>query len=768
MSCSRQAGSLPISLTRPAGSRSGVSAAVLLLLVALGMGEPHLWGQDPQPTSPSGGASQLTTRPTFTDEPIQIDGKLDEEAWSRAEVLKDFIQNQPRTGEPASEPTEVRILFDNENLYFGVFCFDSEISKRTIPSLERDFSPGPLHDLIAVALDTFHDGRNSYGFALNPRGAKHEGQFYNDGRVFNVDFDAVWYAATTIEDDRWIAEFAIPFSSMRFKKGVAQTWGINFLRVVRRKGETSFWAPVPYRYSLGRISLAGKMVGIDDVVPGRNLKVTPYVQSLFRSSPQEGNGATTDIEAGVDVKYGLTNGLNLDLTYNTDFSNVEVDTQQVNLTRFSLFFPEKRPFFLENRGYFFFGQSQGFSFRDPGFRPTGSQVRGRGSVDRDFIPFFSRRVGLSDDGMPVPILWGARLSGREGPYELGALFIQEEEGHELGGRGFTVIRAARSFSEDARVGAIFVDRVARTLGEHNRVYGIDTNIRLWRRLNIDAMLAGTQKPGDNGDNLTWKAQAGWRDPFWDLNQSYIDIGDDVQAAAGFVPRAGIRKSVTQLGIHPRPARGSRIREFFPHVQLEYIMDQENQLQTRVLHWGFGTTFINNAQFEVSRTETFERLQVPFAIRSDFSIAGGDYRFSEWSALFSLDPSRPWSVDFRYDRGGFFDGEKTTYQVGGTLRRRPNFYTEVSYQRNEVSLSAGDFELDLVGLRLHYGFNTSLFFDGLIQYNTDTRTINSNLRLNLIHRPLSNLYVVYNDNRNSWDRSILDRSLAIKLTYLWEP
>ncbi len=766
MFSSRQVGPRPISLPASTGSGSGMVVVILLLLV--GMGRSHLGAQDRQLKLKSPGSPPLTARATFTDQPIKIDGKLDEEAWKQAQVLKDFIQNQPRTGEPASEPTEVRILFDNDNLYFGAFCFDSEISKRTVPSLERDFSPGPLHDLFAFALDTFHDGRNSYGFAVNPPGAKHEGQFYNDGRVFNVDFDAVWHVATTVGKDRWTAEFAIPFSSMRFKKGVAQTWGINFLRVVRRKGETSFWAQLPYRYSLGRVSRAGTLVGIEDVVPGRSLKITPYVQSRFRSSAQQENGTTTDIEAGVDVKYGLTNGLNLDLTYNTDFSDVEVDTQQVNLTRFSLFFPEKRPFFLENRGFFFFGQSQALSFRDPGFRATGSQVRRRGSVDRDFIPFFSRRVGLSDAGVPVPILWGARLSGREGPYELGALFIQEEETQDAGRRGFTVIRAARSFSENARLGAIFVDRVAGTLGEHNRIYGVDTNIRLLRHLNIDAMLAGSQKPGDNGDSLTWKAQASWRDQFWDLNQSYIDIGDDVQAAAGFVPRTGIRKSVTQVGIHPRPGRGSRIREFFPHAQVEYIMNQQNQLQTRVLHWGFGTTFTNNAQFEVSRTETFERLQTPFAIRSDVSIAGGDYRFSEWSALFSLDTSRPWSVNLRHDRGDFFNGEKTTYQLGAVFRRRPHFYTEVSYQRNEVSLPAGDFELDLVGLRLHYGFNISLFFDGLIQYNTDTRTINSNLRLNLIHRPLSNLYLVYNDNRNSWDRSIQDRSLALKLTYLWEP
>ncbi len=266
MFSSRQLGPRPISLPASTGSGSGMVVVILLLLV--GMGRSHLGAQDRQLKLKSPGSPPLTARATFTDQPIKIDGKLDEEAWKQAQVLKDFIQNQPRTGEPASEPTEVRILFDNDNLYFGAFCFDSEISKRTVPSLERDFSPGPLHDLFAFALDTFHDGRNSYGFAVNPPGAKHEGQFYNDGRVFNVDFDAVWHVATTVGKDRWTAEFAIPFSSMRFKKGAAQTWGINFLRVVRRKGETSFWAQLPYRYSLGRVSRAGTLVGIEECGSG--------------------------------------------------------------------------------------------------------------------------------------------------------------------------------------------------------------------------------------------------------------------------------------------------------------------------------------------------------------------------------------------------------------------------------------------------------------------------------------------------------------------
>ena len=707
--------------------------------------------------------SHMVVEAFFTTEEITLDGELSEAAWQRATPANNFIQGQPNTGEAATELTEIRILFDKENLYFGATCFESEMDKRTVISLQRDFSTGQS-DIVGIIIDTFNDQRNSYAFATNPRGAKVDVQFHHDGQSINFDWDAIFFVKTKLYPDRWTAEFAVPFKSLRFANTDQQIWGINFIRRVRRKGENSFWAPLPYRINLGRVSYAGKLIGLQGVSPGRNLKVTPYVTTNIKSSaskdvPQD----NFDLDAGVDVKYGLTSQLALDATYNTDFSNVEVDSQQVNLTRFNLFFPEKRDFFLENSGFFIFDQSEALPFSDRGFRTAGSRGRGRRSPRTDFIPFFTRRVGLSDAGTPIPILAGARLSGEQGPHEIGLLYIKEQGGNSRGD-GFTVARVARRLSKNARVGGIFVDRSP----AENRVFGVDNNLRFFGNLIIDSFWAKTVSKEEGDDNTAWKTGISWRDTFWNLNQSFLDIGSDVRVDAGFVPRRGIRKSITQFGIHPRP-KGTQglVREFFPHGQIEYITDQRNQLLTRVVHAGFATTLVDGAFFEVARTKNFERLEEAFNIQNQASISPGDYNFDDWTFIFSSDPSRKISGSLRYDRGDFFDGRKTTYTSKATFRHRPHFFTTLDYQRNEVELPEGAFDIDLFQLRFHYGFNPAMFVDAFIQYNSSARAVSSNIRFNLIHRPLSNLYLVYNENRDNRGGEILDRVLAIKFTYLAE-
>ena len=708
--------------------------------------------------------SQMVVETFFITEEIILDGELTEEAWQRATPADNFIQNQPNTGESASEQTEVRILYDEENLYFGAICFESEMDKINIISLRRDFSPGQS-DLVGFGFDTFNDQRNSYAFAANPAGAKVEAQFHQDGQTINLDWDAVFFVKTKLYPDRWTAEFAIPFKSLRFPKTDQQIWGINFIRRVRRKGENSFWAPLPYRVDLGRMSLAGKLIGLQGISRGRNLKVTPYVTADFKSAAAEDAPKDNfDLDVGVDVKYGLTSQLALDATYNTDFSNVEVDSQQVNLTRFNLFFPEKRDFFLENSGFFTFDQTEALSFSDRGFRTAGSGGRGRRSPRTDFIPFFTRRVGLSDEGTPIPILAGARLSGEQGPHEIGLLYIKEQGG-DFRGDGFTVARVARRLSENARIGGIFVDRSP----TENRVFGVDNNLRFFGNLIIDSFWAKTTSQQEEGDdNTAWKTEISWRDTFWNLSQSFLDIGSDVRVDAGFVPRRGIRKSTTQLGLHLRPkATQGLVREFFPHGQIEYITNQQNQLLTRVVHAGFAATLVDGAFFEAARTENFEQLDEAFNIQNQASIAPGDYNFDDWTLMFSSDPSRKISGSLRYDRGDFFDGRKTTYTSSVTLRHRPHFFTTLDYQRNQVELPDKAFDIDLVQLTLHYGFTPAMFLDAFIQYNSSLRAVSSNIRFNLIHRPLSNLYVVYNENRDNRSGEILDRVLAIKLTYLAE-
>src|SRR6476659_4076541 len=332
---------------------------------------------------------------------IRIDGALAEPDWNRAPLARGFIQNDPHEGDPATEDTDVRVLYDANNIYIGVFAHDREPRSILTSELTQDFNRESGDDF-EIVLDTFHDQRNGYVFATNAHGAKWDAQMINEGLEINENWDALWDVSTRIVETGWYAEIAIPFRTLRFRSSDEQTWGVNFQRRIRRRNEDSFWAPVPRIYDLQRVSLAGTLEGLQGVRPGNDLRVKPYVLGSAGSSTVADVG--TDAQAGVDVKYGVTSGLTWDFTVNTDFSQVEADEQQVNLTRFSLFFPEKRDFFLENSGVFQFGAGSS--------NPGGGGGGGRQNPSQDMILFFSRRIGLSDTGDAIPIVGGTRLTGR--------------------------------------------------------------------------------------------------------------------------------------------------------------------------------------------------------------------------------------------------------------------------------------------------------------------------------------------------------------------
>ncbi|UCF37745.1 MAG: carbohydrate binding family 9 domain-containing protein, partial [Acidobacteriota bacterium] len=404
---------------------------------------------------------------------IEIDGILDEAEWELVEPASDFTQNEPLQGRPSTERTEVRVLYDDKNLYIGAYCFDSEGSSGLISKeLKRDFSPRDS-DVFQVVLDTFNDNRNGFVFGVNPRGAKRDMQVGGDGQSFNSEWDAIWHVRTMITDAGWQAEFAIPFRSLRFGPGEEQFWGINFDRRIRRKSEVAQWAPVPQPYFAYRVSLAGSLNGVSDVRQGRNLYVKPYLSAPIVRG--ENDDVDFKPDAGLDVKYGLTSGLTLDLTLNTDFSQVEADDAQINFSRFSLFFPEKREFFLENRDIFDFGST--------GVR-TGGRRR-RGGLSRpgnDLVPFFSRRIGIEDERL-VPILGGGRVTGRAGPYRLGFISMQTARFEEIPSTNFTIARLRRDVFQSSDIGVIFVNK-NEAGDDFNRTYGVDANFRFFDYLEV--------------------------------------------------------------------------------------------------------------------------------------------------------------------------------------------------------------------------------------------------------------------------------------------
>src|SRR3990172_6362403 len=433
-------------------------------------------------------------KPAKTGEKITIDGRLDEPAWNQAPEAANFIQTEPDTDQPASEKTEVRALYDQDYIYFGIYAHDSQPNRIIVSELKKDFNRDN-GDTVEIVLDTFRDERNGYIFAINPAGAKWDGQMANEGREINANWDAVWYVKTRRVEDGWTAEIAIPFRTLKFRESNLQTWGINFQRNLRRRNEDSLWSPLPRIYRLDRVSLAGTLEDLERIKPGSNIRIKPYfVTSLGQpfggrdipsgtektiSSCRWASGANCyHGDFGIDLKYGLTTGMTWDFTYNTDFSQVEADEQQINLTRFSLLFPEKREFFLENSGIFQFGSSD----------------RGFGNRGDDMVMFFSRNIGLSDDGGPIPILGGSRLTGRAGAYELGVLNIQQREFGSIHGTNFTVGRLKRNVLGNSDIGVMLVNSETQDSPHFNRVVGADANFRFGQSLSVSSFLAKSFSP----------------------------------------------------------------------------------------------------------------------------------------------------------------------------------------------------------------------------------------------------------------------------------
>ena len=679
---------------------------------------------------------------------IIIDGELDEPEWQQAEPVSDLTQQEPYRGEPVSERTEIRLLYDDDNLYVGVYCFDSAGAEGLVVNdVRRDFSPFE-NDLFGLILDTFDDNRNGFLFSTNPKGAKRDGQVGGDGTTNNFDWDASWEVKSKITESGWQAEMAIPFKSLRFRKGEDQIWGVNFLRRIRRKNEQAYWSPIPVPFRLNRVSMAGSLDGLKGVRQGRNLYIKPYFSApLVR---RQGDDVDFVPDAGLDVKYGVTSGLTLDLTVNTDFAQVEADEQQINLTRFSLFFPEKREFFLENAPIFHFGKT----------------ARGwQGSEGRELIPFFSRRIGISN-GRLVPILGGARLSGSVGKYRLGFLSIQADDFEETPSTNFSVARVRRDIFRNSDIGAIFINKQVDG-GDFNRTYGVDANMKFFTYLDISSFLLKTDTNGISGDEAAADVSVSWIDRFWEIETQYLTIDDNFNPEVGFAPRRGIRKSRGRLGLHPRPGeRIPRIREFRPTVEVDYITDQENLLVTRNLQTSFAIELQNSSTIWMGREARFERLDEPFEIRPGQMIPVGDYDFAEYRVYFGSDKSRMFSVELRAGTGEFWNGDQSSYQTRVLFQPGYQFAADVSWNHSDITLPSGDFETDLLTTRLRYSFSTRMFLNALIQYNSTLKEISSNIRFNWIYQPLSDLFLVYNERRST-NGDVLERALVAKFTYLFD-
>ena len=698
-----------------------------------------------------------TLRAQRVDEPILVDGLLDEAVWAEADSTDPiWLATIPRAGVPFSEATVVRILYDDEFLYVGALLYDGEPDQISVPGLEQDFATTNA-DIFGVALDTFHDRQNAFLFAVNAQGAVFDAQAFNDQQSINASWEGVLHVDATIHDWGWSAEIAIPFTTLRYVPTAGeQTWGLNFSRRIRRRNEDGIWAPMPRQFRIYKMSLGGTLTGLRDLPANRNLTLKPYVAGgSLGTRPDIGSGLVYDeeLDVGLDAKWGVTPQMTLDLTVNTDFSQVEVDEEQVNLTRFSLFFPEKRDFFLENEGFFAFGDSQVRNYR-------------MGSSPRSFRLFQSRRIGLSEDRTPIGIVGGARLTGRMGRNEIGLLNMQTRSHDEGPAENFGVIRLRRNVLTSSDLGLMFVTRQATTdRGSHGAGYafGADANFRVLGNMLVNSYLAGTWNPDVSGDQAAGWLQVAWRDPLWSASAMVKHVGDAFDPAVGFVDRRGVRRLWTTIGAHPQPDLPGII-EMNPYVDVDLYSDLDGELETRILRGGLLTTFGDGGMLRFENTDSFERLSEETPI-AGVPVGRGEYDFTRRSLRYTASGERALSGDVSYGWGDFFDGERRS--VSARLQIRPSYRLAIDFatQKNELELTGRRFDADLYSARIRYSQSTRLFLSGFMQYNQASDVLVTNLRLNWLHAPLSDVFLVVTERRDLELDVVLDRQISLKVTKL---
>ncbi|MFQ5639333.1 MAG: DUF5916 domain-containing protein [bacterium] len=699
-------------------------------------------------------------RAYHTEDTIVLDGRLDEPAWQEADSTDGiFWQAIPRQGMPSTERTVIRILYDAKKIYIGARLYDSEPDKLIAAGLEQDFRTQDS-DILGIALDTYWDKQNSFLFAINPAGAIFDAQAFNDQAYVNRAWEGIVEVKTSLFKQGWIVEMAIPTTTLRFNQTEGeQTWGLNFSRRIRRRSEDSNWAPLPRQFRLYKMSQAGTLTGLYNLKQGRNLWIKPYGSAARRDgSVLTGGHAENDVDGGFDIKWGVTPQLTLDATTFTDFSQVEVDQQQVNLTRFSLFFPERRDFFLENDGVFTFSDVRVRNYRT-------------GSGPQNFKLFHSRKIGLSDDRLPVTIVAGARLTGRAGNFDLGLLNMQTRRDGDSPAENFTVARLRRNILKSSDVGIMFTNRQRTDSVDgirYNRTIGVDGNVRILGNMLVNTYFAASDEPGRTGERTAAALQVAWRDPLWDASFLLKTVGEDFNPGIGFVSRKGIRQGFATVGAHPQPGI-PKVFELNPYIDVNFFSDPDWTLESREIKPGFGLRFLNSSVLTLQYSARLERLIVPTTI-AGVQVPIGEYNFNSATISYRSDSGRRMSWNASFTKGDFFDGNRTSVSGGLAIRPSPKWYLQTTFQANRLELGGQSLDANLFGGRLYYNHNTRTFFSVFIQVNQAADELISNLRFNLIHAPLSDIFLVYQERRDldpdPGEGAILDRMLTLKVTKLF--
>ena len=691
---------------------------------------------------------------------IRVDGRLDEPVYRTVPAITGFIQQAPDEGAPATERTDAWIMFDARNIYVAGRVWDSAPPSAWVANeMRRDTRQLIQNDVFGVFFDTFYDRRNGFNFSTNPLGALSDTQFTNEGNP-NQDWNPVWDVRTGRFEGGWTVEMEIPFKSLRYRPGPLQVWGVQLRRGIRRKNEYAYITQIPISAGGGgpagifRVSAAATLVGLEVPDRGMNLEIKPYgiggVRSDLTADPRVRNEGSGDV--GVDAKVGITRSLTADLTYNTDFAQVEVDEQQVNLTRFGLFFPEKREFFLEGQGIFNF--ARGGIGRGPGgggSRRGGGGGGGFGGGGDVPTLFFSRRIGLQD-GVVVPILGGGRVTGKVGAFDVGALNIHaDERGVEVESTNFTAVRLRRDVLRRSSIGAIFTNRSVSLVGDGaNQAYGVDGVFSFYDNVEVITYVAKTETPGVDGQDLSYQGRFSYNGDRYGVTADHLVVEDRFTPEVGFVRRDNFRRTNIAGRFSPRPRSIESIRQFTLEGRLDYFLTaDEGRLETRLRGVSVAAELENSDRVRVDFLNSFELLEEPFAIAPDVTIPVGGYNFSDVDVSYAFGAQRRASGTFSVRAGSFWSGDITAVGFNqGRVEILEQFSVEPSVSVNWIDLPEGSFRTELARLRLNYSFTPRMFFSGLVQYNSSGNSLSTNLRLRWEYSPGSELFVVYTDDRDT--------------------
>jgi hypothetical protein len=700
---------------------------------------------------------RVVVRATRIAEPLRIDGRLDEAVYGEIAAITDFVQQVPVEGDPVSEKTEAWILFDDEYIYFSCRCRDSNPTAIVANDMRRDSPNVNQHDSFGVQLDPYHDGRSAFFFYMTPAGGIRDAAVV-DSRP-NNDWDTVWDFAATRSDEGWIAEIAIPFKSLRYGPGPEQTWGIQLRRFIASKNERVHLVPLSASWATGawnRMFRAATLLGLEPPPPSRNLEIKPYAISSLSTDLQSGpavrNEFTPDI--GLDVKYGVTSGLTADFTYNTDFAQVEADEAQINLTRFSLTFPEKRSFFLEGSGLFDFGAV------------TGSGLR---AADAPVI-FYSRSIGLSA-GRALPVIGGARLTGRAGAWSIGALNVQVGDDPAVGAvsTNFSALRLSRSILRRSAVGAIFTRRSASTVGPGaNEVWGVDANLGFYQHVNLGGYIARSRTNGLEGDDVNYRGQFIYDADRYGMQFDRQVVGENFNPEVGFMRRRDYRRTYAQTRFSPRPVGHPFVRRLTYQAHFDYFTDNDNRLDSREVSGLFRTEFhsSNIATIEVLRSHEF--LPQPFAVQG-VRIPTGDYSFTTAVASYTAGQQHRASGTVSVEAGGFYDGTRRAVSYRGRVEISPRLGVEPNISRNWIDVPQGRFTTTLVGARTTLTITPRMFVAALVQYTSGASSLSSNVRFRWEYLPGSELFVVYTEGRSTLPvrgTELQNRGVVVKINRLF--